>query len=39
MTAAEDLATAAWASGAGPPVHAGDGKTITLVEGLTFCVS
>ena len=30
--------TSAWASGSGPPVHAGGGA-ITLIEGSTFCVS
>jgi hypothetical protein len=31
--------TAAWSSGAGPPVYAGGGGALTLVEGSTFCVS
>jgi glycogen debranching enzyme len=34
-----DGPTTAWASGAGPPVPAYDGRTLTLVEGTTFCVS
>jgi glycogen debranching enzyme len=31
--------TGAWASGAGPPVHAGPEGTTTVVEGSSFCVS
>jgi glycogen debranching enzyme len=35
----DETDTAAWASGAGPPVSAADVGAVTLVEGATFCVS
>jgi hypothetical protein len=34
-----DSMTGAWASGISPPILSGDGGTITLIEGSTFCLS